>query len=161
MHGGNDPGASGQGLVEKTVALAVTTRVKYHLERNGQTVFMSRTGDTNPSLTERTNIANRNDVAASISIHCNAFNGTAKGAETYTYGTGSNEMKLANCVHGQIIKDKLFILNRGVKQGNLHMVRETNMAAILVELAFIDNIEDAALLRNKQEEFAIAIAKGA
>lgn len=40
------------------------------------------------------------------------------------------------------------------------MVREPQMAAILIETAFIDNYEDASLLKNRQEDFAIAIAKG-
>lgn len=159
-HGGNDPGASGCGLVEKTITLAVSKRVQYHLGRHGVVVVMSRTGDTNPSLTQRSNIANSNGVDASISIHCNAFNGAAYGVETYTYGTGSNEIRLANCVHNKIINDKLYNFNRGVKQGNLHMVREPQMAAILVEMAFIDNQSDASLLKSKQEEFAIAISKG-
>lgn len=159
-HGGNDSGAVGQGLQEKIVNLNVSKRVEYHLKRHGVTVIMSRTGDTNPYLTQRSNLANSNNVDASISIHCNAFNGNAKGVETFTYGTGANEMRLANCVHNKIISAGLYSANRGIKQGNLHMVREPKMAAILVEMAFIDNIDDSKLLKNKQEEFAVAIAKG-
>ena len=121
---------------------------------------MSRTGDTTVSLSQRSSLANSNNVDASISIHCNAFNGTAKGVETYSYGTGVNEIRLANCVHNSIISNNLCTLNRGVKQENLHMVREPQMAAILIETAFIDNSQDADLLKNRQEDFAIAIAKG-
>ena len=159
-HGGNDPGASGQGLIEKTVNINVAKRVERHLKRHGVTVIMSRTGDTNPYLTQRSSAANNNNVDASISIHCNAFNGQAKGIETFTYGTGTNEIRLANCVHNKIITAGLYSANRGIKQGNLHMVRECKMAAILIEMAFIDNVDDSKLLKNKQEEFAVAIAKG-
>lgn len=159
-HGGNDPGACGQGLQEKVVNLNVAKRVERHLKRHGVTVIMSRTGDTNPYLTQRSSAANSNNVDASISIHCNAFNSSVSGVETFTYGTKSNELRLANCVHNKIISAGLYSTNRGIKQGNLHMVRECKMPAILVELAFIDNAKDAQLLKNKQEEFAIAIAKG-
>lgn len=159
-HGGSDPGASGQGLVEKERNFTIGRRVKYHLERHSVQVIESRSGDTNPTLTERSNKANNNNVDASISIHCNAFNGQAKGVETYTYGTGANEIRLAQKVHNAVINAGLYNSNRGIKQGNLHMVREPKMAAILIEMAFIDNSEDAVLLKNKGEEFAVAIAKG-
>lgn len=159
-HGGNDPGAIGCNLYEKDITLTISKRVQHHLQRHGVTVIMSRTGDATVSLSQRSSLANSNNVDASISIHCNAFNGTAKGVETYSYGTGVNEIRLANCVHNSVISNKLYTLNRGVKQANLHMVREPQMAAILIETAFIDNYEDASLLKNRQEDFAIAIAKG-
>lgn len=159
-HGGTDSGAVGNGLYEKTVNLNVAKRVEYHLKRHGQTVIMSRTGDTNPSLTARSSACNSNNCDVSVSIHANAFNGTAKGVETYTYGKGVNEIKLAECVHNQILSKKVYTLNRGIKQADFHMVRETKMAAILIEMAFIDNVDDAKLLKNNQEDFAVAITKG-
>ena len=159
-HGGSDPGASGNGLVEKVVNLNVATRVKYHLERHGVTVIMSRTTDTNPTLSQRSRMGNQNLVDASVSIHCNAFNSSVSGVETFTYGTKSNELRLAQCIHNEILSNKLYYKNRGIKQGNLHMTRELSMPAILVELAFIDNANDAGLLKNKQEEFAVAITTG-
>lgn len=159
-HGGTDSGAIGNGLYEKNINLAVAKRVQYHLKRHSQTVFMSMTTDTTMSLSQRSSIANNNNVDVSVSIHCNAFNSTAKGVETYTYGKGANEIKLANCVHDCILADKLYILNRGIKQADFHMVKEPKMAAILIEMAFIDNVDDSKLLRDKQEQFAIAICKG-
>lgn len=159
-HGGNDPGAIGNNLQEKNVTLAVAKRVQYHLERLGQTVIMSRTSDSTVSLSSRTINCNSKGCDIAISIHCNAFNGNAKGLETYTYAKQTNEIKLAQAVHNSIISAKLFTVNRGIKQANFHMVRETKMPAILVELAFIDNLTDSNLLKNKQEEFAIAITKG-
>ena len=159
-HGGTDPGAIGFNTKEKDITLAVSLKLEKHLKRHNIEVLLSRENDKTLSLAERSNIANRNNVNASISIHCNAFNGSAKGVETYTHGTGKNEIRLAECVHTKILESKLYNANRGIKQGNLHMVREPAMAAILIELAFIDNKEDNNLLLNKQEEFAIAIAKG-
>ncbi|MCF0163179.1 MAG: N-acetylmuramoyl-L-alanine amidase [Fusobacterium necrophorum] len=160
-HGGTDPGAVYNGLKEKDINFKIGQRVKSHLERHGVEVIESRYGDTNPPLTERSNKANVNNVIASISFHCNASEShQAKGMETYTYGRGINEIKLANCVHYEIIRAGLYNIDRGIKQANLHMVREPAMAAILIELGFIDNIEDANLLKNKSEEFSLEIAKG-
>ncbi|MDU1456468.1 MAG: N-acetylmuramoyl-L-alanine amidase, partial [Paeniclostridium sordellii] len=50
--------------------------------------------------------------------------------------------------------------NRGVKEGDLHVIRETNMDACLVELGFITNEEDYNLIMNNKDRFAKAIAKG-
>ncbi|MEG2657694.1 MAG: N-acetylmuramoyl-L-alanine amidase, partial [Clostridium sp.] len=50
--------------------------------------------------------------------------------------------------------------NRGVKEGNFQVIRETNMDACLIELAFIDNREDNLLLRTYQDEYSVAVTKG-
>ena len=39
-------------------------------------------------------------------------------------------------------------------------MNNTDATAVLVELAFIDNEQDVQLLREKQDEFARAIARG-
>ena len=77
-HGGTDSGAVGQLLHEKTVTLNVSNRVSYHLRRHSQEVVMSRTTDKTMSLSQRTSIENASKFDVAISIHCNAFNGTAK-----------------------------------------------------------------------------------
>lgn len=160
-HGGNDPGAVGNGLKEKDITLAVCLRAKYHIERHDVEVLMSRTGDTNPTLTQRSNMANSNNVDACASIHVNsASSSLARGVETYTYGKGKNEIALANKVHYAILNRALYSVNRGIKQENFHMVRETKMAAILLEMGFISNDGDANLMNSNIEEFAIAIAQG-
>ena len=42
----------------------------------------------------------------------------------------------------------------------LIVLKHTDMPACLVETAFIDNDDDTALLTNKQDDFARAIARG-
>ena len=42
----------------------------------------------------------------------------------------------------------------------LCVLKHTDMPAVLVETAFIDNDEDAELLTNRQDDFARAIARG-
>lgn len=158
-HGGTDPGAAGNGLKEKDVNLAVAFKVKAHCERHGHTVMLSRTDDKTVSLSERTTMANNWGANVFISIHCNAFNTTAYGVETYCYKLAYR--KLADCIHARVLADKtLYNYNRGVKENNFHVVRESAMDAALIEMAFIDNTYDATLLKSKQEEFAVAISKG-
>ena len=68
--------------------------------------------------------------------------------------------KLAECVQNQIVTS-LGTVDRGLKdRPNLYVLKHTDMPAILVETAFIDNGEDAELLRDKSTDFAAAIARG-
>lgn len=158
-HGGTDSGAVGvRNVLEKNIVLEVAKKVASKLRNCSIEVKMSRTDDTFKTLNYRSSDANNWGADCFVSIHCNSFNETAKGIETYCYKF--KYRKLADCVHTEMVNAKLYTLNRGVKEGNLHVVRETNMPACLVELGFIDNVEDIKLLENKQEEFANAIAKG-
>ena len=71
---------------------------------------------------------------------------------------------LADCIRYQIV-DALGMVDRGSKGAKpgingLYVLNNTGAVAVLVELAFIDNEQDAQLLRDKQDEFARAIARG-
>jgi N-acetylmuramoyl-L-alanine amidase len=87
-HGGFDPGASGNGAVEKEIALSVTLKVGEYLSKWQNTkVIYTRDKDVFVDLNERAHIANRSGANLFVSIHCNA-NKSSKpyGAETYTLG---------------------------------------------------------------------------
>lgn len=71
---------------------------------------------------------------------------------------------LADCIRHQIV-DALGTADRGSKGAKpgvngLYVLSNTGATAVLVELAFIDNEDDAQLLCEKQDEFARAIARG-
>lgn len=161
-HGGKDPGAVGpSGLKEATVALDVCKKVSSLLSGDFD-VILTRTADTTTELITRSNLANREKAYILVSVHCNAAaNRTAHGAETYCYKFGGNGEKLAKAIQKHLVS-KSGLFNRGVKTGNLHMVRETKMPACLVELAFISNPTEEKLLRSEdfKNACAIAIAQG-
>ena len=57
--------------------------------------------------------------------------------------------------------DALGTTDRGIKsRPGLLVLRQTDMPAVLVEMAFIDNDSDGDLLTNRQDDFARAIARG-
>ena len=94
-----------------------------------------------------------------VSLHCNAsFEHNARGAETwYKSYKGS---KVANYIQNQIVKS-LDIKDRGIKfTDKLYVLNATNAVAVLVEMAFIDNNDDLALLQNELETIVRAIARG-
>ena len=159
-HGGTSPGACGGDIRESDVALSVTLKVGEILSKKGIGVLYTRTDDTSVSLSKRSHEANQAKVDAFISIHCNsASNTNARGVETFCYKF--KYRPLADAIQKQLTADPyLYKYDRGVKEGDFHVIRETNMDAALVELAFISNGEDRWLLKNKQDGFAKAIANG-
>jgi len=82
-HGGNDPGASGNGIIEKEYTLKISKYIYGRLSDLGLDVKMTRTTDETLSPTERVNrvlntFGNTSDVII-ISNHINAVVGTSLG----------------------------------------------------------------------------------
>ncbi|WP_333638226.1 N-acetylmuramoyl-L-alanine amidase [Tissierella praeacuta] len=160
-HGGKDPGALGNNLKEKDIALSVTLKVGEILKRHNIEVIYSRTTDVFLELSERTNLANNTNADIFVSIHCNAAeNINAKGVETFSYPNSSKGTALAKCIQDSIIANKVYTIDRGIKTANFAVLRQSNMPSALVELAFITNVEDSKILRDKQDELAVSVAKG-
>ena len=112
------------------------------------------------SLSRITNVANNSGSDYFVSIHCNAFNTVAQGTEVEVYSHSSAGNELAKAVQSSIV-ETLSTVDRGVKERpGLYVLKYTEMPAILVELAFIDNEEDYQLLANRPEAFAAAVANG-
>ena len=71
---------------------------------------------------------------------------------------------LASCIQNQIV-DALDTTDRGVKiaapgVNGLYVLTNTDMPAVLVELAFITNPDDEEILANAQDALARAVARG-
>jgi N-acetylmuramoyl-L-alanine amidase len=152
-HGGSDPGASGFGLQEKTVTLDTSLRLKALLAKAPFKVVMTRETDTYPTLSQRVDMAIKAKGNAFISIHANAFNGSANGSETFYYSAENNpyvsdSLLLATAIQKRLVAEG-GLKDRGVKKGNLHVLRENNMPASLVELGFIDNESDNNKLKTE------------
>ena len=74
--------------------------------------------------------------------------------------TAVRPRSLPPAVQSQIVQS-LSTVDRGLKERpNLIVLKDTTMPAVLVETAFIDNEDDAALLTNNADDFARAIARG-
>ena len=72
-HGGQDTGnVAPGGVTEKALTLAITQRLRAALEQRGATVFLTRDGDTFPSLLQRAQFASAKHADYLISIHCDA-----------------------------------------------------------------------------------------
>ncbi len=158
-HGGNDSGACYNGRKESNDVLSIGRAVAAEIRRHGVTVDETRTSDSTVSLSERSGFENRNTYDYFISFHRNAFKPEqAKGVETYTYlNPGAKSKSLAQRIQTALVA--LGFTDRGVKEANYHVLRETKAPAVLVEIGFIDNTGDNNLFDSKRNEIIKALAK--
>lgn len=171
-HGGSDSGAIGpDGVMEKTVTLAVSFKVKSLLEQAGATVHMTREEDRdvfapNDSAVEelgaRAQIANNDNADVFICIHADSFpNRSIGGTASYYYQKSSYDRLLAQSFqNGLVSTDGL--QDRGVHSANFYVLKHTQMPASLIELAFISNPTEEDLLTQPpfQEKLAEGIVDG-
>lgn len=149
-HGGKDPGAVNGSNTEKAIVLKVSNLVRAKLEAAGAKVFMTRTGDTYPTLPERVAFTKDKHGEMFISIHVNSATSTsAKGAETFYSVTSGDQYEedyqLAKAINERIVKNAN-MRDRGVKQADYYVIRNMMITSVLVELGFISNSEDRAKL---------------
>ncbi|MFE6795611.1 N-acetylmuramoyl-L-alanine amidase [Paenibacillus chitinolyticus] len=145
-HGGTDSGAvSLTNKKEKDFVLAVANKVAKLLEKepNIQT-YMTRSTDTFVTLKGRSEFANNLDADLFLSIHGNKATPTAGGTETFYYERADSKA-FANVVQKHLLEATGF-KDRGVKEGDLHVVRETKMPAALAEVGFLSNAQEEALM---------------
>jgi len=146
-HGGFDPGAVGvNGCHEKNINLTVCLNLAAKLKKAGIKAVLTREVDSTVSLAERVHIANEAGCDFFLSLHCNsALNREAHGTETCCYKLGHKGEQLAKAIQGALV-DSLQSKDRGAKQANFYVLRNTKMPAALVELGFLSNHDEADLL---------------
>ncbi len=139
-HGGSDNGAIGIYCTEKEANLNVAYLVRSYLEQipDCETVAMTRLSDEYVSLANRVAYANAGGYDRFISIHHNAFNGTAQGTETYCYADGFPESFVLRDVTHPYLVDAFDYYDRGVKTAGFYVIKYTNMPSILGEASFLD-----------------------
>lgn len=186
-HGGSDPGAiAANGLTEKEVCLDISLRVRRHLQAAGYTVFLTRHQDQFLSLEERTRRARTWQADVFVSIHANASsNAAAAGVETFAlavpgqastnhFGQAApsqivhpgNRFDPANMALAFALQQHLVEAvnptDRGVRRARFSVLRDAPAPAALVEVGFLSNPREAALLGQAahRERIALAIARG-
>jgi N-acetylmuramoyl-L-alanine amidase len=161
-HGGRQSGAvSVTGAYEKDFNLAVGLKVQTLLQQHTeiQTVI-TRQDDTELSLQQRVDIAQLNQADIFVSIHGNKFTTPVpNGIETLYSRKESKD--LADILHKHVLPITGF-KDRGVKTASLHVTRETTMPAVLLELGFLSNPADEAMMLTEdyQNKCAQAIVDG-
>lgn len=143
---------------ENHLTMEVGKLVIQKLEALGHTVVnCTPTSSTSvrDSLQQRVKKSNAAKADLFVSIHFNAFNGQAHGAEVFAISQAGK--KYAQNVLNQICS--LGFFNRKVKNGLKYFVlRNTKAVAILIECCFCDSKRDMNLF--DAEKMATAIVEG-
>ncbi len=160
-HGGRDMGATGPtGLLEKDIVLDIAQRVRELLVRGGVRVVMTRETDTYVELPDRPRVARQQGATVFVSIHANASTRSAiAGSETYYLYPQSQQL-------AQMIQEELGrvagLSNRGIRTANFLVLRESDVPAVLVEVAYLSNPDEEVRLRALafRHRLAEAIVRG-
>ena len=162
-------GAEGNGLREQDITYRVGIALAEQLRENpNYDVRLSRpTPDTElgtsntTSLRARVNDANAWGADYFISIHTNASeNPAANGVEAFSYSRPSRAYSLGESIL-RSLSAATGQRNRGMMvRPGLYVLRRTAMPAVLLEIGFITNPEEAALMNQDPELFARGIYNG-
>ncbi len=162
-------GAEGNGLREQDLVYRIGQALATVLRGDDRfAVRLSRPtpetqlGTSNSSsLITRVRDANEWGADYFISLHTNASqNASASGSEAYAYSRPSQAFNLGEDILREMT-DLTGLRDRGMAvRTNLYVLRRTQMPAVLVELGFITNPGDAALMRDDPDLFARGIYRG-
>ena len=162
-------GAEGNGLREQdlvyTIGQELADRLRadpdfeVRLSRPTRDTLLGTTNAT--SLAARVSEANRWGADYFISLHTNAASSpSAGGSEAYVYARGTPAFGFAEDILTNLT-NVTGLRDRGVQaRPGLYVLRKTQMPATLVELGFITNPRDAALMRDEPGLFAEGIYRG-
>jgi len=161
-HGGSADGAKYFGSKEKDINLKIlyTVGKKYfNSDTSKLKVYYTRYTDVDISLNDRAAFAKKVGADLFVSLHMNAV---VKGAESVRgsevfyseknnspNSAGLSSKKLAEILNTSICTN-LGTKNRGVKEGNLVVTAKNTVPAVLIELGFMSNKDEHALLTNEE-----------
>ena len=158
-----EPGACAGGFTEADLNLRIARFAREALELRGHVVMLTRNGAIEDNdLDWRCQMANDWGADLFISIHCNSATVVeAEGTETCYFPGSTGGLRLARCLQYSLT-EALLTADRGVKEKNFAVLRETECTAVLVECGFISNPVDREMLAASQEQRRIgaAIAAG-
>ncbi len=170
-HGGHDFGThsrSNPKYHEKSLNLSTARLLRDYLKQLGYKAVMTRSEDLFISLENRSAFTNNKKPALFVSVHYNSAPSVkAEGIEIFYYESekdkkrSAESKKLANCILAKIIESSK-AKSRGVKHGNLAVIRETTVPAVLIEAGFLTNEEEMEKIKDPAylKKIAWGIAEG-
>lgn len=178
-HGGFDPGACANGMRECDFVMEAARYLMQYLRVKGHSVYLTRSADYALGNDKGDDLEARCDVERDcgpdlfLSLHCNAvLSQAANGFEVWTsIGKTRADLfaeHLVNAFH------KVFPLRRLRRdfadgdqdkertpaQKDLYVLANTRCPAVLVEMGFLTNPEEASWLRDNQLAIVKALAEG-
>jgi N-acetylmuramoyl-L-alanine amidase len=165
-HGDGDCGATGSGYKEADLTREAVVLLKAELDGYADVTI----ADTNKNWFQylKTHSFNFKSYDYVLEIHFNACvndkKGDGKTTGTEIYVT-TGEMVCPDDVEVKIVKgiSSIGLKNRGVKHKNfsvIQKIKKQGVSSALLEMCFIDDIDDIKLYQSKKSEIIKAIADG-
>lgn len=171
-HGGEDPGAVANGLIEKDLNLEIAKMISQILKANGYKTHLTRdddrllynTGEENRKkhfdIRNRIKIASEFDEAIFVSVHMNKFPAEyCKGLQAFYNNENESGKKLAELIQNNV--KKLQTENHRViadGKDSIYLLEELEIPATLIECGFLSNFEEANLLNNDNYKLSLAMS---
>jgi N-acetylmuramoyl-L-alanine amidase len=173
-HGGNDTGCEGSaGLKESALSLALAQKVRHALEQGDPPkALLTRDADRDATRNERITFANSHKGDLWVGLHAGAgFAQSATGFEIFCVKAGNpariggeyTEKSLAVADEvAAALAEFTGATNRGVHQAPCAVLSDVAMPGLLIEVGFLTNPAEEALLETEafQDKIAQGIAAG-
>ncbi|MED3843408.1 N-acetylmuramoyl-L-alanine amidase [Geobacillus stearothermophilus] len=157
-HGGKDGGAkSVAGVKEKELTLGTARLLKNKLQSYGARVVLTRSGDEYVPLSARVAAARLYQADAFISLHYDsAADPDASGITIYYYDRFA-DYELAQSFQG-LFRQLSALPFRGIAFGDYYVLRENEKPSVLLELGYLSNRSDAAVVETNGYQEAVTTA---
>lgn len=175
-HGGIDGGASSRsGILEKHINLSIALHLRDYLQESGALVVMTREKDDDladrigrgrhrEDLQRRVDVVRDSEADLLVSIHMNSVPSSRwSGAQTFFHPERHED----NALFAALIQDELIRnlenTNRTIsKLENVLLLKSVHIPAVLIEVGFLSNPDEAAMLADEayQKKVAAAIYRG-
>lgn len=160
------------GVLEKDLNLAIAKKLQYFLEQGGTEVLVTRSDDNgiydtsgnikskkNSDMKNREKIIKESGADAFVSIHMNQFPQEKYSGPQVFYSTNHPDSEpLAKHVQDSMVQALAPSMVREVKKadGNIYLLKQTKIPAILVECGFLSNEAEQKKLLDEQYQKQIA-----
>jgi N-acetylmuramoyl-L-alanine amidase len=157
-HGGDDFGATLNGLQEKAIVETIAKKIKAQNKNENLEIVLLREGDHFMELSERVSIINNLNPKLVISLHINASENLNKnGVQAYVSSKSKfyNESK----TNAEILVDRVagdYFLKGEVKEASFYILKNSNCPALTLEVGYLSNVNDRTYITSEKGQNEIA-----
>ena len=151
-HGGDNTGATANGLVESELVMDLARRIEGRLTAVGVSVVFTRTEHTCPTEEERAAIANNAGADLLLSLHADSHDAAdASGVATFFFGRDRKTSWSAIGEHLADLALREIVARTGLANCRSHgrswtLLQQTTMPTVRIEAGYLSHPADAARL---------------
>jgi N-acetylmuramoyl-L-alanine amidase len=158
-HGGSDFGATSSSANEKQIVAQITDKIKFLNKNENVTIHLTRIGDQFLSLSERSALINKIKPDLVLSLHVNQNLNLSKSGMEFYIASESIANERSNEIAVELRKKFIRYTNlksSDIKKAPFHILKKSEVPAVLVELGYMSNLGDREYLTNDEEQNKIA-----